>query len=548
MAEERSNGRVKEANTRGRKQHRVDMLVQPGQTYAQAVKGKEQKSQHMLIRGRTMERDEREFTHWKKTPIQARQQKRKEEVASCDTTNIKKQMVENLDLETQEEIMEFIPKQSELQWLEGGMVVIVKSLTIINEIQQRIDIDGGLITLAPLGGRRVLLTEKEPGFLLEFMKLNKEVLALWFEDIQSWDKEVQERSRMVWLRISGIPLKAWSDRCFMMIGKSVGEVIKIHEDTKMKSILCDGRMLVISSADHKIYKRIKLKVEEKLYEIRVEEEEWRSDPDWWLSDDERRGESLTESEQSSEQSSEYSLEQIDEDDQDWVNFEICDEEDVSINEEQLMKDGHGNSNSNFIYTEKKRERRHTEEGNDGREDVGSGPTKDIGPKTTKVIGLGDIGLKDVDGLGRNLSHEQKMRIKKKGPEETKDEGTLSKPDLDLRVLGSKRRRKLEECYPESLAKSWAKKMQETNERAKQGHKGRVESSTGSANKVNLVGSCSISNGCIANRNRELRREMILHEVRKMMSVGKRLGFQTQENEEEIQSRLVELEEREEAGE
>ncbi|GKV06313.1 hypothetical protein SLEP1_g18214 [Rubroshorea leprosula] len=432
IVEERSNGRVQKADTEGRKQHKVDRLVQLGQSYAQAVKGKEQESQNLLIRGRTIDRDERAITHWKKTPIQARQQKRKEEVASSDTVNIKKWMVENSDLETQEEIMEFIPEQSELQWLEGGMVVIIKSLTIINEIQQRIDVEGGLITLAPLGGRKVLLTEKEPGFLLEFMKLNKEVLALWFEDIQSWDKEVQERSRMVWLRISGIPLKAWSDRCFMMIGESVGEVIKIHKDTKMKSILCDGRMLVISPVDHKISKRITLKVEEKLYEIRVDEEEWRSDPDWWLSNDERRGESLTESDQSSEQSSEHSLEQIDEEDQDWINFEFCDEEDVGIDEEQLMKDGHRNSNSNFINTEEERERRHTDEGNKGREDVGNGSTKDIGPKTTKEIGLGEIGLKVADGLGRDLSHGQKMRIKKKGPEETKDEGTLPKPDLDLR--------------------------------------------------------------------------------------------------------------------
>ncbi|GLU20584.1 hypothetical protein SLE2022_367750 [Rubroshorea leprosula] len=91
-------------------------------------------------------------------------------------------------------------------------------------------------------------------------------------------------------------------------------------------------------------------------------------------------------------------------------------------------------------------------------------------------------------------------------------------------------------------------MQETNARANQRHKGRAESSTRLVNKVNLVGSCSISDGCIANRNRELRREMILHKVRKMMSIGKRLAFQTQENEGEIQSRLVELEEREEAGE
>ncbi|GLT29066.1 hypothetical protein SLA2020_039540 [Shorea laevis] len=213
-----------------------------------------------------------------------------------------------------------------------------------------------------------------------------------------------------------------------------------------------------------------------------------------------------------------------------------------------MNDGHWNSNSNFNNTEEERESRHTEVGDDGREDVFNGPTKDIGSKGTEEIGLGKIGLQDVNDLGRDLSHGQMRRIKKKGPDETNDEGISPKPDLDLRVLGSKRRRQLEECYLESLAKIWAEKMHKTNARAKQRHRRRAESSMGVVNKVNLVGSCSISDGCIANRNRELKREIILNEVRRMMSVGKRLGFQIQENEGEIQSRLVELEKREDAGE
>ncbi|GLT50397.1 hypothetical protein SLA2020_238840 [Shorea laevis] len=71
---------------------------------------------------------------------------------------------------------------------------------------------------------------------------------------------------------------------------------------------------------------------------------------------------------------------------------------------------------------------------------------------------------------------------------------------------------------------------------------------GVASKVNLIGSCSISDGCIANRNRMIQRELTLHELRRMMSVGKRLGFQIQETEEEVQSQLIKLEEREDAGE
>ncbi|GLU17138.1 hypothetical protein SLE2022_335320 [Rubroshorea leprosula] len=284
IAEERSNTSVKDKVMGDRKQHRDDRLVQPGQSYAQVVKGKTQSFQRLPDRTGTLEGEDRGITQMEKKPIQARQLNRKEEVASCVILDGKK----------------------------------------VKDVQQRIDVDGGLITISPLGGRRVLLTEPEPGSLLEFMNHNKELFALWFEDIQPWDKQVQDRSRMAWLRITGIPLKAWSDRCFKMIGESVGEVVKIHDDTSTKSILCDGRILVICHAEHKISKQIAMKVEEKWYEIQVVEEEWRFDPDWWLSNGDRWSVSVTDSEYLSEQSGE--------EDQDWINLDICGEEDVSIDE------------------------------------------------------------------------------------------------------------------------------------------------------------------------------------------------------------------------
>ncbi|GLU18123.1 hypothetical protein SLE2022_344400 [Rubroshorea leprosula] len=130
-----------------------------------------------------------------KEPTQARQRNRKEEVASCDILDGKKCMVENRMVEPHEEIMKFTPEQEENQWLKGGLVAIVKSLTLVKEVQQRIGVDGGLIKISPLGGRRVLLTEHEPGSILEFMNHNKDLFALWFEDIQSWEKQVQDRSK-----------------------------------------------------------------------------------------------------------------------------------------------------------------------------------------------------------------------------------------------------------------------------------------------------------------------------------------------------------------
>ncbi|GLT87683.1 hypothetical protein SLE2022_057500 [Rubroshorea leprosula] len=55
------------------------------------------------------------------------------------------------------------------------------------------------------------------------------------------------------------------------------------------------------------------------------------------------------------------------------------------------------------------------------------------------------------------------------------------------------------------------------------------------------GSSSLSDGCIAHRNQVLQREMNLEEVRRIINVGKRLGIQLQGNEDEVRSRLMEME-------
>ncbi|GLT40886.1 hypothetical protein SLA2020_149870 [Shorea laevis] len=119
-------------------------------------------------------------------------------------------------------------------------------------------------------------------------------------------------------------------------------------------------------------------------------------------------------------------------------------------------------------------------------------------------------------------------------------------DLEIRELGGKRRRQLQECYPEDVTELWPTKI--FGESARTNQRGRADISMGAANKVILNGSCSISDGCIENRNRMIQRELTMYEVRRMMSVGKRLGFQFQENEGEVQSRLIELEEKEEERE
>ncbi|GKV06866.1 hypothetical protein SLEP1_g18688 [Rubroshorea leprosula] len=58
---------------------------------------------------------------------------------------------------------------------------------------------------------------------------------------------------------------------------------------------------------------------------------------------------------------------------------------------------------------------------------------------------------------------------------------------------------------------------------------------------------SVSDGCIHNRNNVIFWQLELEEVRRLFQMGQRLGIQCQQNEDEVMSRLVALEERDEAN-
>ncbi|GLT38764.1 hypothetical protein SLA2020_129900 [Shorea laevis] len=112
---------------------------------------------------------------------------------------------------------------------------------------------------------------------------------------------------------------------------------------------------------------------------------------------------------------------------------------------------------------------------------------------------------------------------------------------------SKKQRPLQECYPESIEEIWAKGAPWVTPRTKQRQTRREETRQAGVEKVCKAAAISISDGCIENRNRVLQREMSMHEVRRMMGMGKRLGFNFDNNEEEVQLKLLEAVNREGAG-
>ncbi|GLT47501.1 hypothetical protein SLA2020_211950 [Shorea laevis] len=322
----------------------------------------------------------------------------------------------------------------------------------------------------------------------------------------------------------------------------------IHEDTKNKSILWDGRVLILSSDSRKIAKSIKLKVGDQVYEIEIAEEEWHSDPDWWLSESDRKNDQESESDCSAS----WCQNEDPEIDTDMIGVG----DDVSSDSAQLMKDMSLNSNVKSVTEEESCNQMETEMDFEGDERYG--PPKELGLQRMSPIGSAKRnGLvkskvyrrrKKMSMEGPNLKAE-KLVASSEGPVLNVDKPAaslvLQKPENMVDV--SKKQRPIQECYPESIEEIWVKETTWVTPRTRQRQTRRTGVRQTGDDKVCIAGTVSISDGCIENRNKVIQREMNWHEVNRMMKVGERLGFQFDNNEEEIRLKLLEAEERELAG-
>ncbi|GKV39565.1 hypothetical protein SLEP1_g47323 [Rubroshorea leprosula] len=436
----------------------MNRLVQPGQSYAQAVVGNSSEGEQVDVRPTNAKERVGEALE----PVQALRLVEKEEVGSSVKLVAKEVKMGGVEKQQEEVIIEITPTEEELQWLEGSMVASMKSLASIMSIQDRMDVDGGLITISPLGGRSVLLMERVRGFLMEYMQHNKETFDSWFENIQPWRAAAMQQCRLAWLRISG-------------------------------AILCDGRVLVLCSDASKVSQSIMLRVDEKLYVIDVVEEEWRSDPDWWLSEDDRRSSWSTASETNSMQS--------DDDGHELFANGISGEDDDSIEAESLYKEGFFNSNLQEVTA--------------GKDNAGFGLPREVGEVNGHDAGEANDEGNGLVGSDAHIGLEESFGLSK-GPtgEEIKDKEEVSTGDVlenscivhkdKSRDGKGKRRKKIAECYPEEVYEIRTERVDLVTARTKQRQARRAKKAqTVTDEMVKRAGSMSVSDGGIEHRNQVL---------------------------------------------
>ncbi|GKU96366.1 hypothetical protein SLEP1_g9607 [Rubroshorea leprosula] len=113
-------------------------------------------------------------------------------------------------------------------------------------------------------------------------------------------------------------------------------------------------------------------------------------------------------------------------------------------------------------------------------------------------------------------------------------------EMGIKGVQSKRWRNLEGCYPQSLVKMSAEKTQWVTGQTKQRQRHTKKAQQTIEEKSKWVGSLSLSDGCIEHRNKITKRDLSLFEVRRMISMGTRLGINFQDNK-KVESRLLEVE-------
>ncbi|GLT95876.1 hypothetical protein SLE2022_135330 [Rubroshorea leprosula] len=129
-------------------------LVQPGQSYAQAVVGTNQRYVKKQDNEKGVPEKEKGKVQVEMVPVQTVQLEKNEQVGSSDTMQGQTGTVGSVGDQVQAATIDFSPTEEEIHWLEGGMVAVLKSLRSITSIQDTVDVDGGLISVSPLGANQ----------------------------------------------------------------------------------------------------------------------------------------------------------------------------------------------------------------------------------------------------------------------------------------------------------------------------------------------------------------------------------------------------------
>ncbi|GKU90762.1 hypothetical protein SLEP1_g4713 [Rubroshorea leprosula] len=170
--------------------------------------------------------------------------------------------------------LEFNTKKEDCAWIEGCYVGIVHSIEAIPSLQEKFYLEDHFsISVKPMGGKMVLLYSSDKDELKNIVEFNEKWLNQWFKELRSWNPGIIANERFAWMRCQGVPLEAWGEDFFATIAHIWGKFICLDDSTNGKERLDIGRFLISTRAMETISKKLQIKVDGRIENLKINEEE-----------------------------------------------------------------------------------------------------------------------------------------------------------------------------------------------------------------------------------------------------------------------------------
>ncbi|MFS7934851.1 hypothetical protein Hanom_Chr05g00396491 [Helianthus anomalus] len=135
-----------------------------------------------------------------------------------------------------------------------------------------------LENLQYLGGLSILITFGDEAGATSFLNLKK-VWEPWFTKLDVWDGQSLSLERVIWLKVSGVPLHLFDPEVLEMVGGIFGKVLHVQKSILREKDLSVSRVAVLAGEVSKIRETVKILWKDRVFRVWIEEEheDWTPD-------------------------------------------------------------------------------------------------------------------------------------------------------------------------------------------------------------------------------------------------------------------------------
>ncbi|GMP52740.1 hypothetical protein CsSME_00018444 [Camellia sinensis var. sinensis] len=160
-------------------------------------------------------------------------------------------------------------------WLYESVIVRLKSSCSVTDFQKELLIrDLGVVKFTIGGGRDVILSFNSVKMMQQEMMKMEGWIKDWTDSVKVWKQGmILDQERIVWLSCYGVPPNLWSFNTFNSIGRQWGQVIELDDNTlQLKNLQC-GKVRIATSCMESINASIILDCKGVFYPVKICEEQ-----------------------------------------------------------------------------------------------------------------------------------------------------------------------------------------------------------------------------------------------------------------------------------